>query len=290
MTAMVAELADAAARPVRRRTRAWWLVPPVVVVLGFFGYPLAIVVRQSFTGGTATWQQVLTSAQFGKALVRTVFLAIGATAGCVLLGGFLALVVAFVRFPGVRLVQRLVDAMLAFPSFLIALSFSFIYGGGGLLNSILGHGTVDFLYSPWGLLLAEVTFYTPFVLRPLVAAFERVPVEQLHVAASLGAGPVRVLRRIVLPEAWPALASGACLTLLLTMNEFGIVLFIGAKDVITLPMLVYTKGIVTFDYSGACVVAVVNVVLSVLLYAAYRWIFWLTSSERGAGDAAVDPS
>jgi 2-aminoethylphosphonate transport system permease protein len=300
MTPLVTELAvgghTARSWPRSSRHRWPWLLPPLVVVLGFFGYPLALVVGQSFTGGTATWQAVLSSAQFGNALLRTVFVAVGSTIGCALLGTFLALVVVFVPFPGVRVIERLVDAMLAVPSFLIALSFSFLYGEGGLLNTVLGGGTVGFLYSQWGLLLAEVTFYTPFVLRPMVAAFGQVPTEQLQVAASLGAGPARVLRQVVLPEAWPALVSGACLTLLLTMNEFGIVLFIGAKNVITLPMLIYTKGIVAFDYPGACAVAVVNVLLSVLLYGAYRWAFGLVDSGGGndgggrRGDAALDPA
>nr|WP_243769981.1 hypothetical protein [Amycolatopsis acidicola] len=69
------------------------------------------------------------------------------------------------------------------------------------------------------------------------------------------------------------------------MNEFGIVLFIGAKDVITLPMLVYGKGIVAFDYPSACVIAIINVVFSLLLYGAYRRA--LTKGDRRAAvDAA----
>lgn len=286
----VAAGTPAVARAPGRRGRAGlWVVPPLVLVLGVFGYPMALVVAQSFTGadghaGLGSWRGVVTSPEFAGALGRTVAISVSSTAGCVLLGTFLAFAVAFVPVPGMRAASRLVDMMLAFPSFLIALSFTFLYGGAGVLNAVLGPGSVDFLYTWWGVLLAEVTFYTPFVMRPMVAAFGQVPSDQLDVAASLGARPLTVLRRVVLPEVWPSLASATCLTLLLTMNEFGIVLFVGAKDVLTLPMLVYTKGIVTFDYSGACAVAVVNVVLSGLLYASYRWV-----SERGT-DAAVDPA
>lgn len=270
--------------------RRLWLVPPVAVLVAFFGYPLALVVAQSFRSrdgvvGLAVWRDVLASAEFRGALLRTVWLSAGATLGCVLLGGFLAAVVVFAPFPGVRAVSRVVDVVLAFPSFLVALAFTFLYGSAGVLNALLGPGAVDFLYSPWGVLLAEITCYTPFVMRPAVAAFGQVPADQLAVAASLGARPARVLRQVVLPEAWPAIASGACLTLLLTTNEFGIVLFVGAKDAVTLPMLVYTKGIVTFDYPAACVVAVVNVALSVLLYTGYRWLFGLP--ERAAAPGRV---
>jgi 2-aminoethylphosphonate transport system permease protein len=266
----------------RTSSRGAWLLPPLVVLLGFFCYPLVLVAKQSLTSnagvfGFAAWADVLDSAEFLDAAWRTVTIALGVTAGCVLLGTFLALVVAFVPFPGARVLSRLVDTVLAFPSFLIALAFTFLYGSAGVF------GTGGFLYSQWGVLLAEITFYTPFVMRPALAAFSQVSSAQMEVAASLGARPGRVLWRVVLPEALPALASGACLTMLLAMNEFGIVLFIGAKDVITLPMLVYTKGIVTFDFPGACVVAVVNVVLSLALYGVYRWAM---GGRRAAVDAA----
>lgn len=89
-----------------------------------------------------------------------------------------------------------------------------------------GHPLDGFLYSPWCVILAEITFYTPFVLRPVLAAFSQVPRDQLDVAASLGARPGRVIVRLLLPEALSALAVGGSLTLLLTLNGFGIVLFI----------------------------------------------------------------
>ncbi|WAL64135.1 2-aminoethylphosphonate ABC transporter permease subunit [Amycolatopsis cynarae] len=257
---------------------ALWVLPPLAVVLGLFGYPLALVIRQSFEPGRGAsgWDSILGSAEFRQAAWRTFALALGTTAGCLLLGTFLALVIAFVPFPGARTVSRLIDTMLAFPSFLIALAFTFLYGSAGVFHA------GGFLYSFWGVLFAEITFYTPFVLRPALAAFGQVPGAQLDAAASLGAGPWRVVRQVVLPEAAPALVAGACLTMLLAMNEFGIVLFIGAKDVLTLPVLIYTKGIVTFDYPGACVIAVVQVASALALYGLHHWI-----SGKGGNGAAV---
>jgi 2-aminoethylphosphonate transport system permease protein len=76
--------------------------------------------------------------------------------------------------------------------------------------------------------------------------------------------------------------------LLLTMNEFGIVLFLGAKGVTTLPMLVYGKAIVTFDFPAASVVAMVDVVLSLVLYAGYRRAVASAGSLGGGRRAAVD--
>ncbi|MFF2808478.1 2-aminoethylphosphonate ABC transporter permease subunit [Streptomyces sp. NPDC058000] len=272
-----------------RRTAALWALPPVAALAVVFLYPLALVVRQSVTpedgGGpsTAPYAAVLAATSFRDALTHTVLIAAGATLGALLLGLLLSLVIAFVPFPGGRALARFIDIFLAFPSFLITLALLFLYGTVGIANGLwtdvtgAAHGPLDFLHTPWGVLLAEVTYFTPFVMRPLLAAFSQVETAQVEAAGSLGARPWRIVRTVILPEALPSLAAGGALVLVMCLNEFGIVLFTGAKNVVTLPMLVYTKAILDGDYTGACVVAVINIVLSVALYALYRAVMSRTS-------------
>ncbi|MGW5369992.1 2-aminoethylphosphonate ABC transporter permease subunit [Streptomyces sp. NPDC004009] len=253
----------------RRLQAPLWALPPVALLALFFLYPLALTVRQSFRpdGAGASlrpYADVLASAGFRDALWTTLWLAPAATAGCLLLGFLLALVIAFVPFPGARAVARFVDVYLSLPSFLITLALLFIYGTTGII------GSFPFLTTPWGVLLAEITYFTPFVMRPLLAAFSQLDTAQLEAAGSLGARAPRIVRQVILPEALPALAAGGSLVLVLCLNEFGIVLFTGAKGVTTLPMLVYSKAILESDYPGACVVAVVNVAISTGLYGLYR--------------------
>ncbi|MFC8230129.1 2-aminoethylphosphonate ABC transporter permease subunit [Streptomyces sp. NPDC057287] len=273
--------APSAARAPRRVPASLWALPPVVALALAFLHPLALVVQQSFTpdeGGTslAPYSEVFASESFRSALTTTVWLAVGSTVGCLVLGFVLALVIAFVPFPGARAVARFIDVFLSFPSFLITLALLFVYGTVGMANGIwtgvtgASDGPFHFLTTPWGVLLAEITYFTPFVMRPLLAAFSQLDTAQLEVASSLGAGPARIVRRVILPEALPALAAGGSLVLVMCLNEFGIVLFTGAKDVTTLPMLVYSKAILESDYPAACVVAVVNIVISVGLYGLYR--------------------
>jgi 2-aminoethylphosphonate transport system permease protein len=92
-----------------------------------------------------------------------------------------------------------------------------------------------------------------------------------------------VLRHVIVPAALPALLAGGSLCLLLTVNEFGIVLFIGAKGVITLPLLIYTKAIQESDYSAACGIAMINIALSLGLFTLYRLII----ARIGKANAAV---
>ncbi|MFD5368192.1 2-aminoethylphosphonate ABC transporter permease subunit [Streptomyces sp. NPDC127103] len=261
----------------RRATPAWvWALPPVAVLAVVFLYPLALVVQESLAPGA--YGDVLASASFRQALVTTVWLAVASTVGCLVLGFVLAVVIAFVPFPGGKAVSKFIDVFLSFPSFLITLALLFLYGTVGMANGVWTDVTGDpsgpfrFLATPWGVLLAEITYFTPFVMRPLLAAFSQMETAQLEVASSLGARPLRIVRRVILPEALPALAAGGSLVLVMCLNEFGIVLFTGAKGVTTLPMLVYGKAILESDYAAACVVAVVNVALSVGLYVLYRGV------------------
>ncbi|WP_333771435.1 2-aminoethylphosphonate ABC transporter permease subunit [Streptomyces sp. IBSBF 2435] len=272
----------ASGRPRRGRSRAlpaWaWALPPVGALGLVFLYPLFLVARQSVspdTGGRSltAYTQVFREESFRKALWNTVWIAAASTAGCLVLGFVLALVIAFAPFPGGRALSRFIDIFLAFPSFLITLALLFVYGTAGMANGLwtdvtgAADGPFAFLRTPWGVLLAEITYFTPFVMRPLLAAFSQVDTAQLEAASSLGARAPRIVRQIVLPE---ALAAGGSLVLVLCLNEFGIVLFTGAKGVTTLPTLVYSKAILDGDYPGACVVSVVSVALSVTLYALYR--------------------
>ncbi|MFB7717223.1 2-aminoethylphosphonate ABC transporter permease subunit [Nocardia sp. NPDC056100] len=295
MTAVLESPSAAAAPEEPAPRRSWkpvlWTLPPVLVVLGIAVYPILRVLLESTETkaggrGTDTWSRVLAEESVRKALWRTVTIAVGSTAGCLVLGTFLAIVLAFIPFPGSQLVGRLIDTVLTLPSFLVTLAFTFLYGTAGAVNALIANLTgstepaINFLSTPWGIIFAEITFFTPFVVRPLLAAFAQLPREQLDVASSLGATPWRVLRQVVLPEAWPALAAGGSLVLLLTLNEFGIVLFTGAKGVITLPALIYTRGIVTFDLPGAAVLASVQVLLSLSLYLGYRLLFARLTSAR----------
>ena len=270
-------------RGARGIPRFVWALPPVAVLALVLLYPLALVVQQSVSpeeGGVslAPYADVFASESFRSALTTTVWLALASTVGCLVLGFVLAMVIAFVPFPGGRAVSRFIDVFLSFPSFLITLALLFIYGSVGMANGLwtdvtgASHGPFDFLTTPWGVLLAEITYFTPFVMRPLLAAFSQLDSAQLEVASSLGARPARIVRQVILPEALPALAAGGSLVLVMCLNEFGIVLFTGAKGVTTLPMLVYSKAILESDYPAACVVAVVNIAISVGLYSLYRMV------------------
>jgi 2-aminoethylphosphonate transport system permease protein len=276
----------------RNARRGLWIAAPLLVLATLFFYPLLLIAEQALRDTSGNWSldtlwQVLDSRRFNSALINTLQIAVLATFGCLLLGSVLALILVFIPFPGSQLMGRVIDTFIALPTFLITLAFTFIYGSAGLLNGTLMDlfhlelPPVDFLYSMQGVILAEITVFTPLVMRPLIAALRQIDKSQLEAASILGAHPWRVIAQVIFPAALPALLAGGSLCLLLTTNEFGIVLFIGAKGVNTLPMMVYSKAILESDYGVACVIALINILLSLGLFLLYR----LAAARTGARNA-----
>ncbi|THE37097.1 2-aminoethylphosphonate ABC transporter permease subunit [Raoultella ornithinolytica] len=264
-------------RPLPNLRPFLWLLLPLLVLATLFFYPLLLIAEQALrdTRGhlsLGTFWQVMESRRFIGALLNTLQIAVFATLGCLVLGSLMAVILVFIPFPG----SRVIDTFIALPTFLITLAFTFIYGSAGLLNGTLmslfdfALPPVDFLYSIQGVILAEITVFTPLVMRPLMAGLRQIDKSQLEAASILGAHPWRVIAEVIFPAALPALMAGGSLCLLLTTNEFGIVLFIGAKGVNTLPMMVYSKAILESDYSVACMIALINILLSLGLFMLYR--------------------
>ena len=95
-----------------------------------------------------------------------------------------------------------------------------------------------------GLALGHMVVTVPFVIRLMVTTFSTLPEEVEAAAASLGASPWRVFRRVTLPLALPGLGASAFLAFLLSFDETVISLFLSGPRASTLPveMVRYVEG------------------------------------------------
>jgi 2-aminoethylphosphonate transport system permease protein len=277
----------------RRRTRAsqWHLLFLAVFVLGpLVIYPLVRLVLLSLSGAhgislhayAAFFGNPETSGVIGTTL-WILFLSAGLAS---LLGVALAALLFFKPFPGARLVTRFLELFVAFPSFLVAFTLIFLYGSQGSVSIGLQRlfhlqaPPLDFLFGIGGVILAEVVFYEPFVVRPTLASFATLDMRLVEAARSLGANGLMVAWRVIVPLAWPGIAAGTILCFLLTLNEFGILLVLGSAHLITLPVAIYSSATVDLDLPTAAAGAVVMLAMSLSLYALYRQVNRRTAGGR----------
>jgi 2-aminoethylphosphonate transport system permease protein len=277
----------------RRRSRAsqLHLLFLAVFVLGpLVIYPLVRLVLLSLSGAhgislhayAAFFGNPETSGVIGTTL-WILFLSAGLAS---LLGVALAALLFFRPFPGARLVTRFLELFVAFPSFLVAFTLIFLYGSQGSVSIGLQRlfhlqaPPLDFLFGIGGVILAEVVFYAPFVVRPTLASFATLDMRLIEAARSLGANGWMVAWRVILPLAWPGIAAGTILCFLLTLNEFGILLVLGSAHLITLPVAIYSSATVDLDLPTAAAGAVVMLAMSLSLYALYRQVNRRTAGGR----------
>jgi putative spermidine/putrescine transport system permease protein len=87
-----------------------------------------------------------------------------------------------------------------------------------------------------GLVCGHLVVTVPFVIRMMVTTLSTLPDEVEAAAASLGASPWRVFRRVTLPLALPGIAASGFLALLLSFDETVISLFLSGPRASTLPV------------------------------------------------------
>ena len=97
----------------------------------------------------------------------------------------------------------------------------------GRLTQALGWGTLAFSF--WGLLLGSLVYSLPFVVQPLVNAFEAIGRRPLEAAATLRASPLDAFLHVALPLARPGYLPRAVMGFAHTLGEFGVVLMIGGN-------------------------------------------------------------
>jgi molybdate transport system permease protein len=138
---------------------------------------------------------------------------------------------------------------------------------GRSIAAILGH---PLAFSFAGLVVGSVIYSLPFAVQPIVAGFSSIDTALLDAARMLGAGPARLVFRLLVPLARRSLLAAAVLAFLHTVGEFGVVLMLGGDipgATRTLSIVLYNQ-VENFDYAAASRTAVLLLGLSVAALAA----------------------
>ena len=101
------------------------------------------------------------------------------------------------------------------------------HGPLGMLTESLGLGVLNFSFP--GLVIGSVVYSLPFMVQPLVTAFEGIGERPMEVAATLRCRPFDAFVNVVMPLARPGIITGILMTFAHTIGEFGVVLMIGGN-------------------------------------------------------------
>jgi sulfate transport system permease protein len=219
--------------------------------------PLAAILWQSAGGGwDAFW-----SAVSSPAAVASFKVTLTISVGVAIINSIFGLLVAWVltrdEVPGKRLVDAVIDLPFALPTIVASLVMLALYGP----NSPVG---IHLQHTRWGVGIALLFVTLPFVVRSVQPVLLELDLAMEEAAASLGARPGTILRRIVLPSLAPAILSGVALSFARAVGEFGSLVLITGN----LPFKTEVGSVYIFNQIENDNVAAAAAVSVVLMFAA----------------------
>jgi molybdate transport system permease protein len=185
---------------------------------------------------------------------------------CVLLGVPMALVLARTSFLGQAVLRSLVLLPLVLPPVVGGIALLYTFGRRGLLGSELEALGIQVAFSTTAVVLAQTFVSLPFLVVSLEGTLRSAGQRYEVVAASLGAAPTTVFRRVTLPLVLPGLVSGAVLAFARSLGEFGATITFAGNlpgTTQTLPLYIYNLRVT--DPDAAVAMSLVLVVVAVVV-------------------------
>ncbi|MFG0632031.1 ABC transporter permease [Pseudomonas sp. xss_2] len=232
-------------------------------ILGFLVIPILVIIPLSFNstsfltypmdGFSLRWyQELLSSQDWMLAFKNSFIIAPFATILSMIFGTLAAVGLSRGNFPFKRIIMAFIISPMIVPTIIVAVGFYFYFAQLQLLNSYVG------------LILAHAMLGVPFVVITVCATLEGFNVNLSRAAASLGAPPLTVFFKVVLPLIAPGVISGALFAFATSFDEVVVTLFLASPTQKTLPIQMFS-GIRENISPSIAAVATIMVVLSVLM-------------------------
>ena len=139
---------------------------------------------------------------------------------------------------------------------------------GLLAVPIIGGPSLSFSYI--GTFLVFVYIWIPYMILPIQAALERVPVNYIEASADLGAEPRQTFWTVIFPLALPGIVAGSIFTFSLTLGDYIVPTIVGNSRLM-IGQAVYTlQGTAGNIPLAAAFTVVPMVIMGIYLYVAKR--------------------
>ena len=200
----------------------------------------------------------------------TLLCATGATLLILPPGVALAWVLVRRQFPGRAMLESVVTLPLVVPPVATGLLLLLVLSRRGILGGALERIGIQVVFTWKAVVLAMAVMGLPLLVRTARAGFEQVNTRYEHVAATLGAPPLRIFLTISLPLAWPAVLAGAVLAFARALGEFGATIVVAGS----IPGVTRTLAVAIYGYTetGQDRQAMVLVAIAVAVSFVALWI------------------
>ncbi|MGH8878141.1 MAG: ABC transporter permease, partial [Stackebrandtia sp.] len=242
-------------------------LPLAVIVACLLLWPLGVLAMTSLisdTGGVSfdNYVAVLSNPDYLESFMWTSILAFGSTAIALVLCVPAALYIERTNSRASRAIAVALTIPLSLPGIVIGFFIILVFGRTGLVPVMTGFG--DIAYTFTGLLLGYLYFNIPRVILVVRGAVAQVPHDTLDAARTLGATPVHVYQRVVIPTLRPAIASASALSLATAFGAYGTAVTL-SRGYRVVPLDIADSFTESFQPERAATLSVVLAIVTTLL-------------------------
>lgn len=163
-----------------------------------------------------------------EALLNSTILALGVTMSSVVIGLPAARALGLYSFRGKRVIEFLIISPTIVPGIAVAMGLNINFIRWGLSGNLLGVG------------LVHLVPVMPYVVLTLSGVFANYNPEFEQQARSLGAGTLRTFWHVTLPAVFPGIVVASLFAYLISWSQYILTFLVGAGQVITMPVLLFS--------------------------------------------------
>ncbi|MEA5550570.1 sulfate ABC transporter permease subunit CysT [Anabaena cylindrica UHCC 0172] len=250
----------------------WRITIAYLTVMLFL--PMAAMFLKASTESPARFWEIATSelalATYNVTFLTSIFAA--------LLNGVFGTLIAWVLvrydFPFKRIIDATVDLPFALPTSVAGLTLATVYSDNGWIGSLLAPLGIKVSFTRLGVGVAMIFISLPFVVRTVQPVLQEMEQEIEEAAWSLGASQWQTFWKVIIPPLFPTILTGVALGFSRAVGEYGSTVIIASntpfKDLIA-PVLIFQR-LEQYDYSGATVIGVVLLLISLVLLLAINFL------------------
>ncbi|TNB46231.1 ABC transporter permease [Martelella lutilitoris] len=160
-----------------------------------------------------------------------------------------------------------------------------LLGTHGAINAFLGIfgiGPLTLMYTPLAVVVGTTAVVLPYMILTLSSVVETVPRDTEEAAANLGATPLKVFFRVLLPQAAPGVLAGSMLVFILSMNAYATPVLLGGPGFTMLAPAVYDQFVTAGNWPFGAALAFVLLATTLILTMAVSYAL-SRSLKRRAG-------
>lgn len=260
-----------------------WLLsgPALLLFVAMLLVPLAMTALLSFNAFDGTrgvlptftlgnYAEVLGDGYYHEIFLRTGGLALAVTVLCVLFGVPETIILARMANPWRSMFLVVILGPLLISVVVRTLGWAILLGNQGLINqALIGLGItqepVKLLFTMTGVVIALTHVLIPFMVISVWAALLKLDPQIENAGLSLGAPPLTVFRRVVLPQILPGVLSGSIIVFALAASAFATPAILGGRRLKVVATAAYDEFLSTLNWPLGASIAVLLLIANVAI-------------------------